>query len=729
MLKRSVVLVVLLALVLSTFATVLPARAQTIRITLNGQTLATDVPPIIRDGRTLVPFRAIFEALGASVEWDPAANAVRGFNGPAFVLLQPDSRLAYSTGKAVNLDVPATIISGRTMVPLRFVSEAMGAQVEWIPATSTVAITHRPETPQPIIGKQGEFATVYSGELTTLNYLVTATTAEQLVGANIVETLVEYDRLGILRPALARFWTISPDGLTYTFHLRQGVNWYTHDGKFYAETTAQDFVDAARYVLTSANASRTASLMYVLRGAEAFFKGESTDFNTVGVKALDKYTVQYTLRQPVPYFMSMLTYVCFFPANGKFLDEVQARFGTDHRNLLSNGPYILTNHAPQNIREFVKNPNYWDKDNVFVTKLTYRFNREAATLAPELFIRGEISSAGISTAILDAWLQDPVRKDLVRPSTLSNFTFWYGFNFDPKFAAEYEPANWSRAVRNINFRKAIYHGLDRVSAMLTFDPYNPERQLRNTITPTGFASVGGLDYTQLPPLAGFSNTNPFNRTLALNFRNLAQVELRAAGATFPVKVMMPFNTGSTDWVNRVQVIEQQLENLLGKGFIDIIPVGFAATGFLDATRRAGNYALQEVNWGPDYADPQTFTDPFVAGNPSRYSDIALVDSEYQKLLDAAKSELLDVRKRYELFAKAEARLIEQALVIPYRCGGGGYVASMFHPFSASFAPFGVSTLKFKGQLVLDRPMNMQQFDVALAQWEKDRTAALRRWGQ
>ena len=693
MLKRSAVFIVLLALILATFGTVLPAHAQTIRITLNGRTLTTDVAPVLRDGRTLVPFRTIFEALGATVEWDSTTNAVRGFNGPSFVLLQPDSKIAYNSGKAVSLDVPATIISGRTMVPLRFVSESMGAQVEWVQSTATVAITYRPETPQPIVGKQGEYSTVYSGEVTTMNYLVTGTTAEQTPAANIVETLVEYDNLGILKPALARYWTVSPDGLTYTFYLRPGAWWYTWDGKPYAETTAQDFVDAAKYVLTNSNASRTADIMYgVVKGAEDYFKGTTTDFATVGVKALDKYTLQYTLKAPTPYFMSALTYVCFFPANGKFLAETGTRFGTDHKNLLSNGAYILSNHEPQNIREFVKNQNYWDKDRVFVTKLTYRYNREASQLAPELFIRGEISSATIPTSILDAWLQDPARKELVRPSTLSTYTFWYAFNFDPKFAAEYEPANWAKAVQSLNFRKAVYHGLDRVSAMLTVDPYNPERQLHNTITPVGFASVGGLDYTQLPALANISNRNPFNRTLALDVRNKAQVELRAAGVTFPIKVMMPYNTGSTDWTNRVQVVEQQLENLLGKGFIDIIPVGYAATGFLDATRRPGNYALQEVNWGPDYADPQTYTDPFAPVNT--YSKIALANTNYHTLLDAAKSELLDVSKRYELFAKAEAVLIEQALVVPWRTGGGGYVASNFHPFSSKYAPYGTSTLKF-----------------------------------
>ncbi|MDP3059097.1 MAG: ABC transporter substrate-binding protein, partial [bacterium] len=446
------------------------------------------------------------------------------------------------------------------------------------------------------------------------------------------------------------------------------------------------------------------------------------------VKALDKQTVEYTLRSPVPYFMTLLSYVCFFPANGAFLAQTSTRFGTDHKTLLNNGAYILKNHEPQNIRELVKNELYWDKDKVYIPKLTYRFNREASTLAPELFFRGEITAASIPTTILDGWLKDAVRKDMVRPAATSFFSFWYAFNFDPKFPAQYEPDNWRVAVQNLSFRKSIFHGLDRVAAMETFDPYNPKRQISNTITPATFSVVGGVDYTNLPALAKINATDSFNKTLAVEFKNKAMTEL-AGKVTFPVKVMMPFSTADLGWTNRVQVIEQQLENLLGKNFIDVIPVGFPSTGFLDATRRAGNYALQEVNWGPDFADPYTYTNPFWAGNPSRYTDIALANTQYQTLLNTANAELVNTKLRFETFARAEAILIDNALVIPYRVGGGGYVASMLHPFSSSYAPFGVASLKFKLQEVLNKPMNTAEFNIAFAKWQKERAEALKKYAQ
>ncbi|MBT9153277.1 MAG: Oligopeptide-binding protein SarA [Firmicutes bacterium] len=195
-------------------------------------------------------------------------------------------------------------------------------------------------------------------------------------------------------------------------------------------------------------------------------------------------------------------------------------------------------------------------------------------------------------------------------------------------------------------------------------------------------------------------------------------------------MMMPFNTGSPDWVNRVQVMEQQLESVLGRGFIDVVPVGFPPTGFLDATRRAGNYAFQEVNWGPDFGDPETYFDPFMPGNT--YSPIHTAQGwsgNFGRLQEAARAELIDTRRRFELFAQAEAYLIENAYVIPFRRGGGGYVASRLHPFTGAFSAFGVAGLSFKRQIVLERPMNMQQFNDAETRWQRERAAELKRWGQ
>ena len=122
-----------------------------------------------------------------------------------------------------------------------------------------------------------------AGEVTTLNYMITGSENAHIMFANTIDNLVEYDQHGILRPSLALSWEPSKDGLTWTFKLRPGVKWLTADGKEYAEVTAQDWVDSAKYILTKANASETADVLTgVLKNSDKFFKGELTDFAAGG---------------------------------------------------------------------------------------------------------------------------------------------------------------------------------------------------------------------------------------------------------------------------------------------------------------------------------------------------------------------------------------------------------------------------------------------------------------
>ena len=580
--------------------------------------------------------------------------------------------------------------------------------------------------------KSGDYYSVYSGELTSLNYLVVSTENEQAVAANVIDGLVEYDKYGVLVPSLATDWSNSSDGLKWTFNIRKGVKWVDNTGREYAEVTAQDWVDAAKYLFDKKNASLTADVAYsVIKNAKAYFEGKITDFSQVGVKALDRYTLEYTLEKPVPYFLSMLTYVCFLPVNGQFLAEKGARFGTDNKTLLYNGAYIIQSFEPQVGRTLVRNEKYWDKDHVYIKRLIFKYNKEAGTLSPELFLRGEISDATIPSSLIDSWMKDPAKRAIVRPAETTMYTYFYAFNFNPTFDAQYEPDNWKIAVNNKNFRKSIFHALDKRAAMLTSEPYAPERRLHTTITPRNFVNAGGKDYVDMADLAQYAKTDSFNKSLALDYKAKAKAEL-AGKAKFPVKIMMPYNAGMSDWTNRAQVVEQQLESLLGTDYIDVIPVGFPATGVLGATRRKGNYAMQECNWGPDYADPETYTDPFVAGSNYNWPEMAVGYMQpngktvYENMVNQAKAEVVNIAKRYELFAKAEAYFIGEAFVIPYSIGGGGFIASKLEPFSYPFAPFGMSILKYKGQTVLSKPLSTEEYNKLKAKWEAERVEALKK---
>ena len=139
---------------------------------------------------------------------------------------------------------------------------------------------------------------------------------------------------------------------------------------------------------------------------------------------------------------------CFLPVNGDFLASVGTRFGTDNKTILYNGAYIVDNFEPQVGRRLVRNDKYWDKDHVYIKRLNYKYNKEASTLGPELFLRGEISSVTIPSSLIDSWMKDPAKKAIVRPAETSSYTYFYAFNFNPSFDAQYEPDNWKIVVNN-----------------------------------------------------------------------------------------------------------------------------------------------------------------------------------------------------------------------------------------------------------------------------------------
>lgn len=595
----------------------------------------------------------------------------------------------------------------------------------------------------PVMAEEASaYRTLYSGEITSLNYLTTSTTNEFSLAANVIDTLVEYDKFGQVQPSLAESWEYDAENLTYTFKLRQDATWVRADGSVYANVTAHDFVSAAKYVLDAQNASATANIFYsVIKGAEDYYLGTSTpeegqdpypvmDWETVGVKAIDDYTLQYTLVEPVPYFLSMVTYVCFMPVNGDFLAEKGADFGvaTSNENILYNGAYVLSTFEPQQKRIYTKNEANWDADNVFITTIEQTYNKESTTISPELFRRNEVDDASIDSTIAAEWLANEETADLIRPIRQSGFyTYFYAFNFDPQFDAAYEPENWKLAVNNVNFRRSIYAGMDRVKAMLITEPDNPESIMFNTVTPPEFVSIDGVDYTEMGPLAEITakGVDTFNEEEALAYKAKAMEELTAVGATFPVKILMCYNPSLTGWAEECVVVEQQLEALLGSDYIDIIVEAGPSSGFLSEVRRSGKYALMKCNWGPDYADPSTYTGPFYDADynwpelATEYLD-AEGNSEYYKLVDEANGITDDLKARYEAYANAEAFLINNAIVIPFGYGNGGYTASRLNPFESQFAPFGISNERYKGQKLLDAPMNTDQYFDAYDQWIDER---------
>lgn len=627
-------------------------------------------------------------------------------------------------------------------------------------------------------GSGSSYTILYDSQPATLNYLTTGTDLEMVVGANCVDTLVEYDNKGVMREGLATSWDWDADTLTWTFHLRE-ENWVDCNGEVVAPVTAQDFVDALKYVLTPDYAASNVGLVTAyIAGADDYYhyhlylnnantgvvdddgttytvdgSGVVTvtapdsdpavyppvDFDAVGVTAVDDHTLTYTLTYDFPGFLSLLCYLPYEPAYGPLLEETGDQFATSAETTYSCGAFYLAAYESLETWVMKKNPENYDADNVFIDTISRIYNAEASVNGPEMIKRGEIDEATIGSDILDSWLSDDTTKDMVsmdRPNT--NYTYFYMFNFMPfshEFSnwsvegmdAEYEPENWAKAINNTNFRKSFLYGINNSVTLAVKAPEGYDNYKLNTITPPSFcANADGVDYLKCGDLANI--TEFFDEAKAKEYRDAAIPELTAAGVTFPIKVQMPYNPSSTDWDKQCQVFKQQLEGVLNDGFdfIDILITAGPSDSFLSSVRRNGKFAFLQCNWGADYSDPQTETDPFYQAEGARGSRYAFLRTgvedgfitgdtadavmNYMKAIEEAVKITDDINARYDAFANAEASLINNALVVPMGMSIPAYIATRLNYWEGQYASTGFSNKRLKGIHVLDHYISMSEYE-------------------
>ena len=627
-------------------------------------------------------------------------------------------------------------------------------------------------------GDSATYTVLYARQPATLNYLICSADPDLYHGTHCVDTLVEYDSRGKIREGLATSWEWDADTLTWTFHLRD-ENWVDYTGAVLGPVTAQDFVDALAYLLNPDYASGTASLVtpYVA-GAEDYYNycvwrnnanngtvaedgttytidaagtvtltaadGSTTtcpavDFSSVGVAAVDEHTLTYTLNYDFPGFLSLLNYAPFEPAYGPMLAELGDQFCTSAETACNCGAFYLAEYTPLESWVMKKNPENYDKDNVYIDTIRYIYNQEALISGPEMVRRGEIDQATISSDILDSWLADDTTKDMVsmdRPET--GKSYFYFFNFLPyahQFPnwnttgvdAQYQPDNWAKAVNSTNFRKAFLYAINPAVTLAVTAPEGYENYKLHTITPSSFcADSKGVDYTECGALAKV--TDHFNEATAKQYRDAAVQELTAAGATFPIKVQYPYNPAVVDWDKQCQVFKQQVEGVLNDGFdfVDIIITQGPSDNFLNAVRRAGAYEFMSYYWGADYSDPETEVYPFYQEAGDRGTCYAFLRTgvedgiitgetadyvmTYMDMVEKAKAITADLDARYAAFADAEAYLIENALVIPLSLPVPPYIATRLNLWEGQYAPTGFSSNRLKGIHILDHYVSMDEYN-------------------
>ena len=608
------------------------------------------------------------------------------------------------------------------------------------------------------------YSSTFSANPTTFNYLLDYYADNTAVITNLVDGLLENDSYGNLVPALAEDWSVSSDGLTYTYKLRKDAKWYTADGEEYASVKAQDFVTGIKYAAD--NKGQAMDLIQnSIKGLNDYVTGVTNDFSTVGVKALDDYTVEYTLTRPEPYWNSKTTNSILFPVNEEFLKSKDKDFGTlTPDSILYNGPYLLKDFTSKSSIEYVKNPHYYDHDKVTIekVKLAY-FDGSDQEMTIRNFESGAYSIAGVYPNSSNyAKTKEKYQDNIVY--SLQDKTSWYfNFNVNRKTynhtakTTDEQKKSAQTAILNKNFRQAINFGIDRTAYSAQSNGEEAaSKTLRNTLVPPTFVQVGDKTFGEVTASklvnygtewSGINLADAqdayFNKEKAQAKFAEAKKELEAQGVSFPIHLDVPVDQTNKNAVSGMNSVKQTLETVLGSDniVIDVQQLStddFGNVAFLAPNPAARDYDLNFDGWVGDYQDPSTYLDPFNA-ETGFYLKIFGLDAKedqelikslgldiYTKLLKEADAENKDVAKRYEKYAEAQAWMIDNSLVMSAMSNGGTASVTKVTPFTRAYSLVGIKGdgNNYKYMRLQKDPVTKKQFDEAKAKWEAESKKAI-----
>ena len=609
------------------------------------------------------------------------------------------------------------------------------------------------------------FSYIYETDPDNLNYLTTNKAATANITSNVIDGLLENDRYGNFVPSMAEDWSVSKDGLTYTYTLRKDAKWYTSEGEEYAEVKAQDFVTGLKYA-----ADKKSDGLYLvqesIKGLDAYVKGEITDFSQVGIKALDDYTVQYTLNKPESFWNSKTTMGVLAPVNEEFLNSKGDDFakGTDSSSILYNGPFLLKSIVAKSSVEFAKNPNYWDKDNVHIDKVKLSFWDGQDTNKPtEAFKDGSFTMARLFPTSASYTETEKAFKDNIVYTQQDSTTYLVGTNIDRQSykytskTTDEEKTSTKKALLNKDFRQALAFGFDRTAyASQVNGASGATKLLRNLFVPPTFVQADGKNFGEMvkEKLVTYgdewSNVNLDDAQDGLYNPDMAKAEfakaktaLQAEGVKFPIHLDMPVDQTNTTKVQRVQSFKQSVEENLGSDNVVVDIQQLQKDDVLNITYFAETAAGEDwdisdnVGWSPDFADPSTYLDiikPSVGENTKTYlgfdsgtnnaaaKQVGLED--YEKMVVEAGEETTDVSKRYEKYAAAQAWLTDSALIIPTTSQTGRPMLSKMVPFTLPFAYSGnkgmSEALLYKYLDVQDKAVTTEEYQKAQENWLKEK---------
>ncbi|OQP20050.1 peptide ABC transporter substrate-binding protein [Geobacillus zalihae] len=471
-------------------------------------------------------------------------------------------------------------------------------------------------------------------EIPSLDSALATDQVSFIVLNNVMEGLYRLGKDNKPVPGVAESYTVSEDGKTYTFKLRQDAKWSNGD-----PVTAHDFVFAWRRVLDPKTKAEYAYIMYDIKNAAAVNTGK-LPVDQLGVKALDNYTLQVELENPIPYFISLTVFGTFMPQNEKFVKAQGDKYGLEANTTLYNGPFVLSEWKHEQGWTYAKNPNYWDKDTVKLEKINVKVVKETATMV-NLYDTKKADRVILSAEFVDKYKKDKNFHTYLEPSI-----FWLRMN------TKKEPLN------NVNARKAIAMAIDKEAMVNTL--FNNGSVVANYAVPKDF--VTGPDGKDFRDANG--DLVSYNVDEAKKLWEQAKKEL--GKDKFTIELL----NYDDDVAKKVgEYLKEQLEKNLPGLTVNIKQQPFKQKLELESNMQ---YELSFSGWGPDYQDPMTFLDLWTTNNP--HNQTGWSNAEYDKLIKDAKTTLLgDLQARWDAMLKAEKILFEEMPIAPLYQRGRAYL--------------------------------------------------------
>lgn len=468
-------------------------------------------------------------------------------------------------------------------------------------------------------GRRDDLVFINGAEPETLDpALITGQPEGRIVNA-LFEGLLRFDRHGRSIPGVASSWEISPDRMTYTFHLRPDARW--SDGR---PVTAGDFVGSWRRTLDPATASAYSYQLFSVQGAEEFANsgggaaGKSPDFSSVGVRAPDDRTLVVRLRQPTPYFLDL----CAFPTLYPVRIDLIARYGDNWvkpGRLVGNGAFVLEDWRINDSVRLAKSPLYWDAANVFLRSVRI-LPISKANVAYNFY------AAGQADLIMD--------KGLAPPSLLDALKVRPDFHAAPFLGTYFLRFNCAKGpFTDVRVRKAFSMALDR-------------KRLTTKITRAG--ETDALSFVP-PGIPGYEAPSGLPEN-AVEARRLLAEAGYPGGKGFPLTTYL-YSEGE---LNEGMAIELQSmwKEVLG---VTVQPARQEWKVYLNSLGSL-DFGIARSSWVGDYPDPNTFLDLFLSGSGNNRTGWS--SPTYDRLIGEAAAESDPVR-RFAILRRAEEFLMRK----------------------------------------------------------------------